>query len=107
MHFVYRIIKEQDTKVPNAAIFTINKEDHTLGNMIRKYDLCGDSHCLDFTYTVVDQRIEYPRKYVDNEWRFHFHRVCFEISCSSLTFTGSVVERHTGSGVKATLHPQL
>ena len=37
MQFVYRIIKEQDTKVPNAAIFTINKEDHTLGNMIRKY----------------------------------------------------------------------
>jgi len=33
----YRIIKEQDTKVPNAAIFTINKEDHTLGNMIRKW----------------------------------------------------------------------
>ncbi|XP_046389942.1 DNA-directed RNA polymerase II subunit RPB11 [Ischnura elegans] len=30
-----KIIKEQDTKVPNAAIFTINKEDHTLGNMIR------------------------------------------------------------------------
>jgi DNA-directed RNA polymerase II subunit RPB11 len=29
------IIKEQDTKVPNAAIFTINKEDYTLGNMIR------------------------------------------------------------------------
>lgn len=32
-----RIIKELDTKVTNAAIFTINKEDHTLGNMIRKY----------------------------------------------------------------------
>jgi len=31
-----RIIKELDTKVTNAAIFTINKEDHTLGNMIRK-----------------------------------------------------------------------
>lgn len=30
-----RIIKELDTKVPNAAIFTVNKEDHTLGNMIR------------------------------------------------------------------------
>ncbi|KRT81334.1 hypothetical protein AMK59_4939 [Oryctes borbonicus] len=30
-----KIIREQDTKVPNAAIFTINKEDHTLGNMIR------------------------------------------------------------------------
>ncbi|CAH1399938.1 DNA-directed RNA polymerase II subunit RPB11 [Halyomorpha halys] len=30
-----KIIVETDTKVPNAAIFTINKEDHTLGNMIR------------------------------------------------------------------------
>ncbi|CRL06215.1 CLUMA_CG019142, isoform A [Clunio marinus] len=30
-----KIIKELDTKVPNAAIFTVNKEDHTLGNMIR------------------------------------------------------------------------
>ena len=26
-----KITKEQDTKVPNAAIFTVNKEDHTLG----------------------------------------------------------------------------
>jgi hypothetical protein len=30
-----RVIIELDTKVPNAALFTINKEDHTLGNMIR------------------------------------------------------------------------
>jgi len=30
-----KIIIEKDTKVPNASIFTINKEDHTLGNMIR------------------------------------------------------------------------
>jgi len=30
-----KVIKELDTKVVNAAIFTINKEDHTLGNMIR------------------------------------------------------------------------
>ncbi|XP_060859713.1 DNA-directed RNA polymerase II subunit RPB11-like [Metopolophium dirhodum] len=30
-----KIVKELDTKVVNAAIFTINKEDHTLGNMIR------------------------------------------------------------------------
>ncbi|XP_026480569.1 DNA-directed RNA polymerase II subunit RPB11-like [Ctenocephalides felis] len=30
-----KVIREQDTKVPNAAIFTVNKEDHTLGNMIR------------------------------------------------------------------------
>ncbi|CAG2107770.1 unnamed protein product [Medioppia subpectinata] len=30
-----KITIEKDTKVPNAAIFTVNKEDHTLGNMIR------------------------------------------------------------------------
>nr|CAG4649028.1 EOG090X0L4K [Polyphemus pediculus] len=30
-----KIVVEPDTKVPNAAIFTVNKEDHTLGNMIR------------------------------------------------------------------------
>ncbi|CAD6199812.1 unnamed protein product [Caenorhabditis auriculariae] len=26
---------EKDTKVPNAAIFTIHKEDHTLGNLLK------------------------------------------------------------------------
>lgn len=31
-----RVLIEKDTKVPNASIFTINKEDHTLGNMIRQ-----------------------------------------------------------------------
>ncbi|CAK9290493.1 unnamed protein product [Gordionus sp. m RMFG-2023] len=30
-----KIIFYKDTKVPNAAIFTINKEDHTLGNILR------------------------------------------------------------------------
>merc|ERR1712098_324121 len=30
-----KITRETDMKVPNAAIFTLNKEDHTLGNMIR------------------------------------------------------------------------
>lgn len=34
--FFSRITIEKDTKVPNAAIFTVNKEDHTLGNLIRK-----------------------------------------------------------------------
>lgn len=29
-----KILIEKDTKVPNAAIFTVNKEDHTLGNLI-------------------------------------------------------------------------
>src|SRR5947208_3002686 len=30
-----KITVEKDTKVPNAAIFTVQKEDHTLANMIR------------------------------------------------------------------------
>ena len=30
-----KITRETDTKVPNAAIFTMNKEDHTVGNLIR------------------------------------------------------------------------
>ena len=30
----YRITITKDTKVPNAAIFTVNKEDHTLGNQL-------------------------------------------------------------------------
>ncbi|XP_013379289.1 DNA-directed RNA polymerase II subunit RPB11-like [Lingula anatina] len=29
-----KIIIEKDTKVPNAALFTVMKEDHTLGNML-------------------------------------------------------------------------
>ena len=33
----FRITVEKDTKVPNACQFTIAKEDHTLGNMIRMY----------------------------------------------------------------------
>ena len=30
-----RIVMEKDTKVPNAASFIINKEDHSLGNLLR------------------------------------------------------------------------
>ncbi|XP_074604558.1 DNA-directed RNA polymerase II subunit RPB11 [Brevipalpus obovatus] len=30
-----KITIEKETKVPNAAIFMINKEDHSLGNLIR------------------------------------------------------------------------
>ena len=34
MYYFFRIAITKDTKVPNAAIFTVNKEDHTLGNML-------------------------------------------------------------------------
>ena len=30
-----RITITKDTKVPNAAHFVVNKEDHTLGNLLR------------------------------------------------------------------------
>ena len=44
-----KITREQDTKVPNAAVFTINKEDHTLGNMIRS----------DGTRRFIDLKFDY------------------------------------------------
>ena len=30
-----KMVIEKDTKVPNAACFYLNKEDHTLGNVLR------------------------------------------------------------------------
>jgi DNA-directed RNA polymerase II subunit RPB11 len=30
-----KILIEKDLKVPNAVLFTVNKEDHTLANMLR------------------------------------------------------------------------
>ncbi|GMT02798.1 hypothetical protein PENTCL1PPCAC_24972 [Pristionchus entomophagus] len=36
---------EKDTKVPNAAVFTILKEDHTLGNLL-KHQLLKDPQVL-------------------------------------------------------------
>lgn len=32
-----RVTIEKDTKVPNACLFTVSKEDHTLGNLIRMW----------------------------------------------------------------------
>ena len=32
---IFRITITKDTKVPNAAHFVVNKEDHTLGNLLR------------------------------------------------------------------------
>lgn len=31
----HRLTVEEDTKIPNACTVTINKEDHTLANMLR------------------------------------------------------------------------
>lgn len=40
-----KITIEKDTKVPNAAVFTINKEDHTIGNLL-KHQLLKDPQVL-------------------------------------------------------------
>ncbi|CAD5227552.1 unnamed protein product [Bursaphelenchus okinawaensis] len=40
-----KLVVEKDTKVPNAAIFTFNKEDHTLGNLL-KHQLLKDPQVL-------------------------------------------------------------
>uniref|UniRef100_A0A2I2YG85 DNA-directed RNA polymerase RBP11-like dimerisation domain-containing protein n=1 Tax=Gorilla gorilla gorilla TaxID=9595 RepID=A0A2I2YG85_GORGO len=46
-----RISINKDTKVPNACLFTINKEDHTLGNII-KSQLLKDPQVLFAGYKV-------------------------------------------------------
>lgn len=33
----HRLSVKEDTKIPDAATFTINKEDHTLANMLRSF----------------------------------------------------------------------
>uniref|UniRef100_A0A0N5AHD1 Probable DNA-directed RNA polymerase II subunit RPB11 n=1 Tax=Syphacia muris TaxID=451379 RepID=A0A0N5AHD1_9BILA len=40
-----KITVEKGTKVPNTTIFTINKEDHTLGNLL-KHQLLKDPQVL-------------------------------------------------------------
>lgn len=47
-----KVIMEKDTKVRNAALFHINKEDHTLGNMIRM-QLLKDPKVLFAGYKVA------------------------------------------------------
>ncbi len=40
----------QDIKVPNAATFTLQREDHTVGNMLR---MCGASAFLQSKRRIV------------------------------------------------------
>lgn len=47
-----KIIMEKDTKVRNAALFHVSKEDHTLGNMIRM-QLLKDPRVLFAGYKVA------------------------------------------------------
>jgi DNA-directed RNA polymerase II subunit RPB11 len=47
-----KVVMEKDTKVRNAALFHVNKEDHTLGNMIR-VQLLKDPKVLFAGYKVA------------------------------------------------------
>ncbi|BHF63643.1 DNA-directed RNA polymerase II subunit RPB11-a [Sparganum proliferum] len=46
-----RVFLEKDTHVPNAAIITLNREDHTLGNMLMR-QLLKDPRVLFAGYKV-------------------------------------------------------
>lgn len=39
-----KVTMAMDTKVPNAATFTIQKEDHTLANLLRSYVMQLKTH---------------------------------------------------------------
>ncbi|XP_043909790.1 DNA-directed RNA polymerase II subunit RPB11-a isoform X2 [Protopterus annectens] len=42
-----KITITKDTKVPNACLFTLNKEDHTVGNIIKSTIFCDETaYCL-------------------------------------------------------------
>ncbi|TQS34386.1 hypothetical protein Golomagni_05233 [Golovinomyces magnicellulatus] len=46
-----KCIEAADTRTPNSSVFTINKEDHTLANMLRSH-LLKDSHVLFAGYKI-------------------------------------------------------
>ncbi|KAK3621214.1 DNA-directed RNA polymerase II core subunit [Elasticomyces elasticus] len=46
-----KVTLEVETRVPNAALFTFNKEDHTLGNLLRD-KLTRSDHVLFAAYQV-------------------------------------------------------
>ncbi|KAI9648440.1 DNA-directed RNA polymerase II core subunit [Ciborinia camelliae] len=43
--------EEADTRTPNSSIFTFNKEDHTLGNLLRAH-LLKDPHVIFSGYKI-------------------------------------------------------
>lgn len=52
-----KVTFQKDTKVPNAAIFTINKEDHTLGNLIKQLVSYSLSFNFSFAMLTIDLSI--------------------------------------------------
>ncbi|XP_017773284.1 PREDICTED: DNA-directed RNA polymerase II subunit RPB11 [Nicrophorus vespilloides] len=95
-----KITCEQDTKVPNAAIFTINKEDHTLGNMIRN-QLLKDPNVLFAGYKLPHPlehkfviRIQTTSDYSPQEALMHAIRdLMAELSLFQERFSEAVKEK--------------
>ncbi|KAK9830372.1 hypothetical protein WJX72_011365 [[Myrmecia] bisecta] len=52
-----KVAYERDTKVPNAATFTLQREDHTMGNLIRM-QLHRDKHVM-FSGYKIPHPLEY------------------------------------------------
>lgn len=46
-----KVTMELDTRQPNTAIFTFNKEDHTLGNLLRS-TLLQNEHVIFSAYKI-------------------------------------------------------
>ena len=74
-----KITREQDTKVPNAAIFTLNKEDHTLGNMIR-HQLLKDPNVIFSGYknpSPFENKVHMDEPFlISNEFRHSGYHPC-------------------------------
>uniref|UniRef100_A0A803XKL2 DNA-directed RNA polymerase RBP11-like dimerisation domain-containing protein n=1 Tax=Meleagris gallopavo TaxID=9103 RepID=A0A803XKL2_MELGA len=64
-----KITINKDTKVPNACLFTINKEDHTLGNIIK-------SSFFDKVTHLVEHRKPFTVIFLDLCTTLLFHTLC-------------------------------
>lgn len=98
-----KITITKDTKVPNAAIFTVKKEDHTLGNLLRT-QLLKDPQVLFAGYKVPHPlehyfvlRIQTTSEYTPQEaFQNAITDLISEISLVEEQFKESVKEKQDG-----------
>ncbi|CAK8696704.1 unnamed protein product [Clavelina lepadiformis] len=101
--YFFRISIAKDTKVPNAAHFTVNKEDHTLGNLLRS-QLLKDPKVLFAGYKVPHPlehkfilRVQTTGDYSPQEaFTNAIKDVISEISLLEERFKVAVLERQQG-----------
>ncbi|OAF71158.1 RNA polymerase II subunit B11 [Intoshia linei] len=96
-----KIIFEKDTKVPNSAIFTINKEDHTIGNLI-KVQLIKDPNVVFAGYKVphpldhkVIVRVQTTGRATPHDcFKSAITDIISELSLLKERFTEAIQDRH-------------